>query len=283
MLVAYELGKLKVGRFEDRRGTGASRPLAADTRSGFGVAPAVSRLRAREIRRGQVRPAHHGEGDPSKVLHPAEVGNSLGWRVGSSVTNDRGAPVAIIAATDPVQDPNGDLGIQWTLEGRTRLAMTLRANTSSNGRSASRLRQSPGPLAWSAGTTTVASTPTGSGQATALCLQRRRGACPPGSGAQDAMAQLGRSDGLRPRRVLLQPGLSRAGKVLPLPAGRQLSRRVRLHANPGRSRPRLCPRLWVWPRQADPLQHADRLGTAGRVGLASAQRGSSDVLAQVAR
>lgn len=52
-----------------------------------------------------------------RSLRPAEVGNSLGWRVGSSVTNDRGAPVAIIAATDPVQDPNGDPGIQWTLRG----------------------------------------------------------------------------------------------------------------------------------------------------------------------
>jgi hypothetical protein len=52
-----------------------------------------------------------------RSLRPAEVGNSLGWRVGSSVTNDRGAPVAIIAATDPVLDPNGDPGIQWTLRG----------------------------------------------------------------------------------------------------------------------------------------------------------------------
>jgi hypothetical protein len=48
---------------------------------------------------------------------PAKVGNSLGWRVGSSVTNGRGIPVAIIAATERVRDREGDLGIQWTLRG----------------------------------------------------------------------------------------------------------------------------------------------------------------------
>jgi hypothetical protein len=48
---------------------------------------------------------------------PAKVGTSLGWRVGSSVTNARGIPVAVIAATERVRDADGDLGIQWTLRG----------------------------------------------------------------------------------------------------------------------------------------------------------------------
>jgi hypothetical protein len=52
-----------------------------------------------------------------RSVRPARVGTSTGWRVGSSVTNDRGTPVAVIDATEPVQDAQGYLGIQWTLRG----------------------------------------------------------------------------------------------------------------------------------------------------------------------
>ena len=51
-----------------------------------------------------------------RSVRPAKVGSSYGWRVGASAT-DRGIPVAVIAATEPVRDAKGDLGIQWTLQG----------------------------------------------------------------------------------------------------------------------------------------------------------------------
>jgi hypothetical protein len=52
-----------------------------------------------------------------RSVRPAKVGTSTAWRVGSSATNDRGIPVAVIDATEPVRDAQGDLGIQWTLRG----------------------------------------------------------------------------------------------------------------------------------------------------------------------
>lgn len=51
-----------------------------------------------------------------RSVRPPKVGSSLGWRVGASVT-DRGIPVAVVVATEPVRDPRGDFGIQWTLQG----------------------------------------------------------------------------------------------------------------------------------------------------------------------
>ena len=98
-----------------------------------------------------------------RSVRPAKVGSSFGWRVGSSVTNDRGIPVAVIAATEPVRDAKGDLGIQWTLQGAYEACDDPARHTSSTSRSGSGSRQSRAPLAWSAGTATAASTPSGSG------------------------------------------------------------------------------------------------------------------------
>jgi hypothetical protein len=52
-----------------------------------------------------------------RSVRPAIRGDSLGWQVDSSVTNNRGIPVAVIDATEPVRDAKGNLGIQWTLRG----------------------------------------------------------------------------------------------------------------------------------------------------------------------
>ena len=201
-----------------------------------------------------------------RSLRPAKVGMSLGWRVGSSVTNDRAIPVAIITATEQVRDAKGDLGIQWTLRGTYEACAEPARQHFFEWSFGIRVKAKPRPprvYCWDsyAGEYTFRER-----------VKPRR--CFFNGGAAHALQvplrqMRWRSWGGRTAcgrgEFFYNQGLPRPGKLLPLPAVRRWWR-IRLHPNPGHSRARRCPRRRVWPRQADPLQHADRLISTARVG-----------------